>query len=136
MIRRKSVVTGQHEVPMFLSGTESVLLYDGAEAVPVVHRDEAGSITTYTGRDGVAWCTFLCCGPAAPYPPAYRETVVPGPAERWVTYEIEERGERTVRNYSHRNFSARITCVSEDEVWEYVRDAYAWHIEGREGELL
>jgi hypothetical protein len=116
--------------------TESVLLYDGAEAVPVVDRDSVSAITTYPGRGGEVWCTYLCCGPAAPYPPAYRETVIHDEGGAWVTYEIEERGQRHVRNYRYRDFSERMAHVSAATVWQYVRDAYAYHIEGREGELL
>lgn len=131
---RQSRVTGEREIPHWLGGTDYVLLYDGAEAVPVVVRGQMNDITTYPGKDGQVWCTYLCCGPAAPYPPVYRERVVR--AEDWATYEIEECGLRRTRNWRHRVFADESMVVDEADIWAYVRYAYARNIEGREGELL
>jgi hypothetical protein len=88
---RESVVTGQRELESSFAfgGCESVLLYDGAEAVPVL--DECASLSTWLDAEGVAWVRHVWCGPAAPLPRAYRESVEPGPIESIKAYVFEER---------------------------------------------
>ncbi len=67
---RRSWVTGTCAVPGVVGSTTSMMLHDGAQAVPVVPWDGFPEVT-YWGRDGML-ITLVWCGPAATLPERVR----------------------------------------------------------------
>lgn len=111
---------------------QSLCLYDGAEAVPVTSRDEplVHNTATWVGVDGQLWMTYCCCGPAAPLPMAYRETVHQNAGQYVFTYE--QRDAKRVRTRRQFAPAEMVERAGMEILRERLRWEYAYQVE-REG---
>lgn len=129
---RRSRLTGYHESPGFLPGmTRGLPLYDGAVGVPSRDQYDPLSVVTYVRGDGVVWCTFVCCGPAAPAPYRYSETVEQVNGHRSLRIS-EHLPSGKIRTYTRRYPSDLVDEVGLDMVWDSVRYEYAEAIKGEQ----
>lgn len=104
--RRTSLATGMRHVGGNGVGgwpIVSVMLYDGAQAVPVHERWSRESMTvipwSLAGSNGAGYVeAFVCCGPAAPLPQSQRVVLDAWERERdWraaLGFDQHEKGER------------------------------------------
>ena len=129
---RRSRLTGYHESPGFLPGmTHGLPLYDGAVGVPCRERGAPGTVVSYVGGDGQIWRTFVCCGPDAPAPYRYSETVEQVRGHRSLRIS-EHLPDGRIRTYTRQYPSDLVDEVGLDAVWESTRYEYAAAIRGEQ----
>lgn len=106
----------------------SVALYDHAEAVPVLSRySHESEVDGWTDQHGVLWRTFVCCGPAAPLPRAYLETVHENSGQYVLTYE--QRDAERVRTWRQRVDKHMVEGIGLDALRDRLRHEYAYVID-------
>lgn len=120
---RRSRVTGQTRVPGIasLDGTVSMLLYDGARAVPVY--DLFGGMASYQDADGRTTIALCYCGPAATLPGRYTEERRPGAVPAHEQYVITENIDGHVYQWS-KHVPTHLRNLPVDTVWRMVREDY------------
>lgn len=108
------------------AGARAVLEAAGFE---VEASGDPGSCVSYARGDGALWNTWVCCGPEAPAPYRYSETI-----EQVLGYRslkiTEHTPEGKIRTYTRHYPGDLVDEVGLDVVWRMMRDEYAAVTEG------
>jgi len=118
---RRSAVTGTHRIRHWMHGQVTLLLHDGAEAVPV---REVDPIVSFLSADGDRRCTFVYCGPVATLPQAYAEHVEHDEPTPGMDTYVFTLGEAQLRRAVLRDMAP-----DELEVWRILRHDFVILVE-------
>lgn len=106
-----------------------LILRDGATAVPTYERWTFEAQATYVRGDGRTMRTIVCCGPAAPAPYRYSESIERVRGE--TCYVIREGlPDGRVRMWARKYTEHEVEAVGIETLWRGVRAQYVRQIRG------